>query len=123
MAQPQVVDALPHDAHFMGIMLAEISALSTCHPEQNPGTQVLGRDLEGLDVPFPAFQNQGILGEAYDRRPFWTRSLVFGPTRNQQKEGKSPKGDREGHFHSPIIPPVGPTSNQIHEKRAKRNGR
>ncbi len=33
---PQVVSALPHDAHFMGILMAEISALSTCHPEQNP---------------------------------------------------------------------------------------
>ena len=32
----QVVEALPHDAHFMGILMAEISALSTCHPEQNP---------------------------------------------------------------------------------------
>ncbi len=32
----QVVSALPHDAHFMGILMAEISALSTCHPEQNP---------------------------------------------------------------------------------------
>ena len=34
--RPQVVSALPHDAHFMGILMAEISALSTCHPEQNP---------------------------------------------------------------------------------------
>ena len=31
-----MVSALPHDAHFMGILMAEISALSTCHPEQNP---------------------------------------------------------------------------------------
>mmetsp|Transcript_16404 Transcript_16404/g.49162 ORF Transcript_16404/g.49162 Transcript_16404/m.49162 type:complete len:532 (-) Transcript_16404:598-2193(-) len=31
-----VVAALPHDSHFMGILLAEVSALSTCHPEQNP---------------------------------------------------------------------------------------
>lgn len=30
------MSALPHDSHFMGILLAEISALSTCHPEQNP---------------------------------------------------------------------------------------
>jgi citrate synthase len=38
-----VVSALPHDSHFMGILLAEISALSTCHPEQNPA-------LAGQDV-------------------------------------------------------------------------
>ncbi len=31
-----VVSALPYDSHFMGILLAELSALSTCHPEQNP---------------------------------------------------------------------------------------
>ena len=35
--------ALPHDAHFMGIMLAALAALSTCHPEQNPA-------LAGQDV-------------------------------------------------------------------------
>lgn len=39
-AVPQTVEAvvmaLPHDAHFMGILLASLSALSTCHPEQNP---------------------------------------------------------------------------------------
>ena len=32
----QAIDALPHDAHFMGIVLTAINALSTCHPEQNP---------------------------------------------------------------------------------------
>jgi hypothetical protein len=41
--QENVVSALPHDSHFMGILLAEISALSTCHPEQNPA-------LAGQDV-------------------------------------------------------------------------
>lgn len=41
----QVVDALPHDAHFMGIMLAELSALSTCHPEQNPA--LAGQSIYG----------------------------------------------------------------------------
>ncbi len=30
------MSALPHDSHFMGILLAEMAALSTCHPEQNP---------------------------------------------------------------------------------------
>lgn len=34
--QENVVSALPHDSHFMGILLAEMAALSTCHPEQNP---------------------------------------------------------------------------------------
>ena len=28
--------ALPHDAHFMGIVLTALNALSTVHPEQNP---------------------------------------------------------------------------------------
>ena len=35
-ASEQAIDALPHDAHFMGIVLTAINALSTCHPEQNP---------------------------------------------------------------------------------------
>ena len=35
-ASAQAIDALPHDAHFMGIVLTAINALSTCHPEQNP---------------------------------------------------------------------------------------
>lgn len=30
------VAELPHDAHFMGIILTAINALSTAHPEQNP---------------------------------------------------------------------------------------
>lgn len=30
------VAALPHDAHFMGIVLTALNALSTVHPEQNP---------------------------------------------------------------------------------------
>ena len=30
------VAALPHDAHFMGTVLVALSALSCCHPEQNP---------------------------------------------------------------------------------------
>lgn len=31
-----VVDALPPDAHPMGVILTGLCALSTCHPEQNP---------------------------------------------------------------------------------------
>jgi citrate synthase len=30
------MDALPHDAHPMGVLLTGIAALSTCHPEANP---------------------------------------------------------------------------------------
>jgi len=37
------INALPHDAHFMGTILVGINALSTCHPEQNPA-------LAGQDV-------------------------------------------------------------------------
>ena len=37
------VGELPHDAHFMGIILTAINALSTAHPEQNPA-------LAGNDV-------------------------------------------------------------------------
>ena len=37
------INALPHDAHFMGSILVGINALSTCHPEQNPA-------LAGQDV-------------------------------------------------------------------------
>jgi citrate synthase len=36
---PQVEDviaALPHDAHPMGVLLCGLSALSCAHPEQNP---------------------------------------------------------------------------------------
>ena len=32
----RAVAALPHDAHFMGIVLTALNALSTVHPEQNP---------------------------------------------------------------------------------------
>eukprot|EP00884_Botryococcus_braunii_P005517 jgi/Botrbrau1/14967/Bobra.0018s0069.1 len=32
----RAVAALPYDAHFMGIVLTAINALSTCHAEQNP---------------------------------------------------------------------------------------
>ena len=39
----QAINALPHDAHFMGSILVGINALSTCHPEQNPA-------LAGQDV-------------------------------------------------------------------------
>ncbi len=35
-AVEKAVAALPYDAHFMGIVLTAINALSTCHPEQNP---------------------------------------------------------------------------------------
>lgn len=31
-----VIWGLPYDAHFMGIILTAVNALSTCHPEQNP---------------------------------------------------------------------------------------
>lgn len=37
------INALPHDAHFMGSILVGVNALSTCHPEQNPA-------LAGQDV-------------------------------------------------------------------------
>lgn len=37
------VNALPHDAHFMGIILTAINALSTGHPEQNPA--LAGQDI------------------------------------------------------------------------------
>lgn len=45
------MSALPHDSHFMGILLAEISALSTCHPEQNPALagQSVYQDKEIVD--------------------------------------------------------------------------
>ena len=33
------MEALPHDAHPMGVMLAGLNALSTFHPEQNPALQ------------------------------------------------------------------------------------
>ena len=36
VAVRNAVAALPHDAHFMGIILTALNALSTCHPEQNP---------------------------------------------------------------------------------------
>ena len=36
VAVERAVAALPHDAHFMGIVLTAINALSTVHPEQNP---------------------------------------------------------------------------------------
>ena len=32
----QAIESLPHDAHPMGVLLAGLAALSTCHPEQNP---------------------------------------------------------------------------------------
>ena len=32
----EAIKALPHDAHPMGVLLTGLSALSTCHPEQNP---------------------------------------------------------------------------------------
>lgn len=35
-AAQRAVAALPHDAHFMGIVLTALNALSTVHPEQNP---------------------------------------------------------------------------------------
>ncbi|CAL8464767.1 g4302 [Coccomyxa elongata] len=35
-AVERAVAALPHDAHFMGIVLTALNALSTVHPEQNP---------------------------------------------------------------------------------------
>ena len=35
-AVERAVAALPHDAHFMGIVLVALNALSTVHPEQNP---------------------------------------------------------------------------------------
>lgn len=37
------VAALPHDAHFMGIVLTALNALSTSHPEQNPA--LAGQDI------------------------------------------------------------------------------
>lgn len=37
------VAALPHDAHFMGIILTALNALSTGHPEQNPA--LVGQDV------------------------------------------------------------------------------
>ena len=33
------LEALPHDAHPMGVILAGLNALSTFHPEQNPALQ------------------------------------------------------------------------------------
>ena len=33
------IEALPHDAHPMGVILAGLNALSTFHPEQNPAIQ------------------------------------------------------------------------------------
>ena len=36
VAVERAVAALPHDAHFMGIVLTALNALSTVHPEQNP---------------------------------------------------------------------------------------
>lgn len=36
LAVEEVINALPHDAHPMGTLLAGLAALSTCHPEQNP---------------------------------------------------------------------------------------
>lgn len=37
------IDALPHDAHPMGIILTGLCALSTFHPEQNPA--VVGQSV------------------------------------------------------------------------------
>lgn len=36
LAVEEAIAALPHDAHPMGILLTGLSALSSCHPEQNP---------------------------------------------------------------------------------------
>lgn len=36
VAVEESLKALPHDAHPMGVLLAGLAALSTCHPEQNP---------------------------------------------------------------------------------------
>lgn len=36
VAVEDVLSALPHDAHPMGVILTGLAALSTCHPEQNP---------------------------------------------------------------------------------------
>mmetsp|Transcript_34874 Transcript_34874/g.85401 ORF Transcript_34874/g.85401 Transcript_34874/m.85401 type:complete len:588 (+) Transcript_34874:255-2018(+) len=35
----QAIEALPHDAHPMGVILAGLNALSTFHPEQNPALE------------------------------------------------------------------------------------
>ena len=35
----QALEALPHDAHPMGVVLAGLNALSTFHPEQNPAVR------------------------------------------------------------------------------------
>lgn len=37
------IAALPHDAHFMGIILTALNALSTGHAEQNPA--LAGQDI------------------------------------------------------------------------------
>ena len=59
------VEALPHDAHPMGVMLAGLNALSTFHPEQNPALQggaiyashdVQGRTCQILPTSFNAFE-------------------------------------------------------------------
>ena len=48
------VAALPHDAHFMGTVLVALSALSCCHPEQNPalaGQSVYGsREVQDKQI-------------------------------------------------------------------------
>ena len=36
IAVEEVLEKLPHDAHPMGVILTGLSALSSCHPEQNP---------------------------------------------------------------------------------------
>lgn len=36
IAVEDAIEALPHDAHPMGVLLTGLAALSTCHPEQNP---------------------------------------------------------------------------------------
>jgi citrate synthase len=36
VAVEEVLAALPHDSHPMGVILTGLAALSTCHPEQNP---------------------------------------------------------------------------------------
>ena len=53
VAVEEVINALPHDAHPMGTVLAGLAALSTCHPEQNPalaGNSIYSSKEVGLRV-------------------------------------------------------------------------
>ncbi|RVW39569.1 Citrate synthase, glyoxysomal [Vitis vinifera] len=84
LAEKDIIQAMPHDAHPMGVLVSAMSALSVFHPDANPALRLWWERLPWISVVVPMKILKG--GEGDKAREEWDVGSRAGSGSSKGKE-------------------------------------